>query len=95
MASKFDLPSHFRDWNGSSEPSVNAAEKPAAQKPIWKRKWFIGVATAVIVAIIIAIVVPLAVILPKKGKSKQDATVLLPLYVYPTNTSSWDPLYKS
>lgn len=95
MASKVELPSHFRDWNGSSDPSVEASEKPTAQKPLWKRGWFIGIAVAVVVAIIIAIVVPLAVILPKKGKAKHDATVLLPLYIYPTNNASWAPLYDS
>ncbi|KAH7068061.1 Spherulation-specific family 4-domain-containing protein [Paraphoma chrysanthemicola] len=95
MASKVELPSHFRDWNGSSDPSVEAPEKTSAQKPIWKRPLFITFAVAAAIAIIIAIVVPLAVILPKKGKSKHNATVMLPLYIYPQENATWAPLYDA
>jgi hypothetical protein len=95
MASKFHLPSHFRDWNGSSNPSVEASEKPLTQKPIWKRPLFIGIVVAATVAIIIAIVVPLAVIVPKKGKSRHDATIMLPLYIYPKENATWGSLYDA
>ncbi|KAF2029229.1 hypothetical protein EK21DRAFT_101299 [Setomelanomma holmii] len=96
MASKVQLPTHFRDWNGSSSPSIEASEKPATtQKPLWKRPWFIAVAVAAVIAIIIAIAVPLAVILPKKHKSKPDTRVLLPLYIYPKENATWAPLYDA
>jgi hypothetical protein len=94
MASQVDLPSHFKGWNGSSNPSVHSSERPRTQKPLWKRPWFIAVAVAVLLAIIIAIAVPLAVVLPKKGKKNHDATVMLPLYIYPENNSTWAPLYN-
>ncbi|KAF1850682.1 uncharacterized protein K460DRAFT_301972 [Cucurbitaria berberidis CBS 394.84] len=95
MASKVDLPTHFRDWNASSNASDGATQKPIPQKAVWKRPWFIGIAAAVVIAIIIAIVVPLAVVLPKKGKGKHDATVIVPLYIYPKDNSTWAPLYNS
>ncbi|CAO2653669.1 Nn.00g030800.m01.CDS01 [Neocucurbitaria sp. VM-36] len=95
MAPKVNLPSHFRDWNASNDHSVKAPEKQAAQKAIWKRPWFIGVASAIVIAVIIAIIVPLAVILPKKGKGKHSATIILPLYIYPKDNTTWTPLYNS
>jgi hypothetical protein len=96
MAPKFELPTHFRDWNELSSPSVDALQKPSsAQKPIYKRPWFIGVAIAVLIAIIIAIAVPLAVVLPKKGQGKHHATVILPAYIYPEENSTWAPLYDA
>jgi hypothetical protein len=95
MVSKVALPSHFRDWNESVDQSVAAPEKSNTEKPLWKRPWIIGITAAVIVAIVIAIVVPLAVILPKKGKGKHDATILLPLYIYPQQNASWSPLYDT
>jgi hypothetical protein len=96
MASKVELPSHFRDWNESSSPSVEAPQKTSTtQKPIYRRPWFIGVAIAIVVAIVIAIAVPLAVVLPKKGKGKHDASIMLPLYIYPENNATWAPLYNA
>ena len=95
MAPKVDLPSHFRDWNASNDPSVESTEKPGPQRAIWRRPWFIGVASAIAIAVVIAIVVPLAVVLPKKGKGEQAATIILPLYIYPKDNSTWSPLYNS
>jgi hypothetical protein len=95
MAEGIELPSHFRDWNRSSDRSVISTDKPTFQKPLWKRPWVIGVAVAILIAIIIAIVVPLAVLLPKKNHPKHDASVLLPLYIYPKDNSTWAPLYAS
>ena len=59
-----------------------------------KRRWYIWIAILLIVFIILlAIVVPLAVILPKRKHSK--ATVIVPLYIYPENNSTWAPLYNA
>jgi hypothetical protein len=95
MASKVDLPSHFRDWNKSSDPSVEAPEKSTTTKPLWKRPWIIGITVVVAVVVIVAIAVPLAVILPKKGKGNHDTTVMLPLYLYPKTNATWSPLYDT
>lgn len=100
MASKLNLPTHFRNWNASTERSINEVAKssapppPSFPKPLWKRPWFIGAVAAVVVIIIIAIAVPLAVLLPKKGH-KHNAKVMLPLYIYPKDNSTWGPLYES
>ncbi|KAF2126989.1 hypothetical protein P153DRAFT_433463 [Dothidotthia symphoricarpi CBS 119687] len=94
MTSKFELPIHFRDWNTSTTRSINKTRKPAAQKPLWKRPVFIGVAVAVVIILILVIAIPLAVLLPKKGKN-HNASVLLPLYIYPDDNSTWAPLYES
>jgi len=96
MASRFELPIHFRDWNRSSSPSIDGPPKAyRAQRPIYKRPWFIGVAVAVLIAIIIAIAVPLAVVLPNKDEKNHDGQVMLPLYIYPKDNDTWAPLYKS
>jgi len=50
---------------------------------------------ATIIVIIVVIVVPLVVILPERGHKGQKSTVILPLYIFPSNTSSWDPLYEA
>ena len=59
-----------------------------------KRPRYFWILIALIILIIIlAIVVPLAVILPKKKQSK--TTVIVPLYIYPENNSTWAPLYNA
>lgn len=55
----------------------------------------IGVAVAALIAIIIIIAVPLAILIPKKNKGKHDASILLPLYIYPKDNSTWAPLYNA
>jgi hypothetical protein len=57
-----------------------------------KRCIFISIAVAI--AVIIAIVIPLAVLIPKR-KHHTTASVLLSLYIYPSNSSSWQPLYDA
>lgn len=95
MAAKDDIPAHFRDWNGS-EGSPDTMEKPAtSKKPLWKRPLVLAVAAAATVAVLIAIIVPLAVLLPKKKGKSNHSVIILPLYIYPTNSSSWQPLYDS
>lgn len=47
-----------------------------------------------LVVFILAAVVPLAVLLPKKHTAhKSPVSVILPLYVYPLNDSTWQPLH--
>jgi uncharacterized membrane protein len=60
-----------------------------------RRKWCISIAVAAIIIIVIVIVVPLAVILPRKKHNAQKANVVVPLYIYPTSTNLWDPLYNA
>lgn len=51
--------------------------------------------SATILTLIIAIVVPLAVLLPKRGRARLQAAVILPLYIYPATNASWAPLFSS
>lgn len=60
-----------------------------------RRSWCLPLSIAAIILIIIAIIVPLAVILPRKGHNGHKSTVILPLYIYPDNSSSWSPLYDA
>ncbi|KAH8647894.1 spherulin 4-like cell surface protein [Xylariales sp. PMI_506] len=65
----------------------------------WRRsKWLWAIVAAIAVVIIIIIVVPLAVILPKKKnhhESTPAANVIVPLYIYPLNNTTWDPVYTA
>ncbi|TWU71438.1 hypothetical protein ED733_002676 [Metarhizium rileyi] len=59
-------------------------------------KWFwLGIVA--IVVVVVAIAVPLAVvILPQRNRNDRPATnILIPLYIYPLNESSWSPLYDA
>jgi uncharacterized membrane protein len=64
-------------------------------KSLSRRKLCISIVVAAIIIIIIIIVVPLAVILPRKKHNAQEANVIVPLYIYPTSMSLWDPLYNA
>jgi anti-sigma-K factor RskA len=61
----------------------------------WWQRWRIYILAAIAIVIIVVIVVPLAVILPRRHHSTPAATVMLPLYIYPSNESVWDPLYQA
>lgn len=63
----------------------------------WRRKrWFWGFIGAVVAVVIIVIVVPIAVILSrKKHTTEYGAMLIVPLYIYPTSASSWQPLYNA
>jgi flagellar basal body-associated protein FliL len=47
-----------------------------------------------LVVFVLAAVVPMAVLLPKKGK-EHKRSVILPLYIYPHDNSTWQPLYDA
>jgi hypothetical protein len=81
--------------NSAEELHTKEAAAPIPKKPLLKRPLYFAIIAAVVVAIIIAIVAPLAVILPKKGHHGQKATIILPLYIYPTDTTTWSPLYNA
>lgn len=58
-----------------------------------RSRWFWpGVAAAVV--IIVAIAVPLGIILPKRNRPP-GASIILPLYVYPHNNTTWKPVYDA
>jgi cellulose synthase/poly-beta-1,6-N-acetylglucosamine synthase-like glycosyltransferase len=62
----------------------------------WHRtKWFRPLVAAVILLILIAIAVPLAVLIPKNRSKPSAATVILPLYIYPLDATSWKPVYNA
>jgi flagellar basal body-associated protein FliL len=44
---------------------------------------------------ILAAVVPMAVLLPRDKKTSYKSSVMLPLYIYPHDNSTWQPLYDS
>jgi flagellar basal body-associated protein FliL len=44
---------------------------------------------------ILAAVVPMAVLLPRDKKASHKSSVMLPLYIYPHDNSTWQPLYDS
>jgi hypothetical protein len=58
----------------------------------WSRKCRL-ITAAVVLVVILAVVIPLAVLLPKKHMF--NTSVLLSLYIYPQNDSSWAPLYQA
>ncbi|GLA19209.1 hypothetical protein AnigIFM62618_006878 [Aspergillus niger] len=66
--------------------------RPNLTRP--RRPWCIAISIAIALVIIIVIVVPCAVILTRKHGGEKT-NVLFPLYIYPTNDSTWDPLYES
>ncbi|GFN11452.1 hypothetical protein AtubIFM55763_004889 [Aspergillus tubingensis] len=66
--------------------------RPNLTRP--RRPWCIAISIAIAVVIIIVIVVPCAVLLTRKHGGEKT-NVLFPLYIYPTNDSTWDPLYES
>ena len=94
---RLNLPLHFRNWNVTQfEHSDSDDKKPKAPtnwKQFFKRPLGIAILAIVVVIILIVIIVPLAVLLPKKGK--HNATILLPLYIYPSTSTTWKPLYDS
>lgn len=61
----------------------------------WWRTWKLYLLLAVIVVVIVVIVVPLAVLLPRHHHSTPAATVILPLYIYPTSDALWSPLFDA
>ncbi|KAF7533151.1 hypothetical protein G7054_g7336 [Neopestalotiopsis clavispora] len=63
----------------------------------WRRKrWFWGLIGAVLLVVIIVIVVPIAVIFSRKNhKTTYGAMLIVPLYIYPTTASTWQPLYDA
>ncbi|RAK95347.1 spherulation-specific family 4 protein [Aspergillus ibericus CBS 121593] len=66
--------------------------RPNLKRP--RRPWCIAIAIAIALVVIIVIVVPCAVILTRKNHGKKT-NVLFPLYIWPTNDTTWDPLYDS
>ncbi|EFX04914.1 spherulin 4-like cell surface [Grosmannia clavigera kw1407] len=71
-------------------------EKHLPQK--WRHSKWLWILLAIIaIIIIIVIVVPLAVLLPRNNRHHKhlSTSVLLPLYIYPTNSSTWSPLYEA
>jgi hypothetical protein len=61
-----------------------------------RKKWLWGAIGAVVLIVILAVVVPLAVVLPRKNRHRVPrATVILPLYIYPLNDSSWSPVFDA
>lgn len=53
--------------------------------------------TAVVLIILIVIIVPVAVVVTDRNSLLQGlkATVLVPLYIYPTSSTTYDPLHKA
>ena len=66
--------------------------RPNLKRP--RRPWCIAIAVALALVVIIVIVVPCAVILTRKNHGEKT-NVLFPLYIWPTNDTTWDPLYDS
>ena len=59
------------------------------------KRWII---VAAVVVVLIIIIVPTAVVLSRESKSYSSglrATVLFPLYEYPEDKYTWDPLYAA
>lgn len=67
----------------------------ARTKSSSRRKWCISIFVAAAIIFVIVIVVPLAVILPRKKHNALKANLIVPLYIYPTNLSLWEPLYNA
>lgn len=61
-----------------------------------RRPWCLTITLFIIVVIIVVIVVPCAVLIPKHHHTKgEKSTILFPLYIYPTDNSTWDPLFAA
>jgi flagellar basal body-associated protein FliL len=63
-----------------------------------RSKLFWALIAAAVVAVIIVIVVPLAVLLPRRNQQQErtpSANIIIPLYLYPLNETSWKPVYDA
>lgn len=89
------MDSWLKKGSANLAEELHTKEAAPPKKPLLKRPLFLAIIAAVVIIIIIAIIVPLAVILPKKGHHGQKATILLPLYIYPTDNTTWSPLYDA
>jgi hypothetical protein len=58
-----------------------------------ERAWKLAV--AVIIFIFVVLVVLVATLIPKKGAKRPAASVILPLYIYPHDNSSWSAAYHA
>ncbi|KAM7186565.1 spherulin 4-like cell surface protein [Naviculisporaceae sp. PSN 640] len=72
---------------------------PAKRRHFWEQrgKAFWGLVTAAVVLLLtLAIAVPLAVVLPrKKHNEPPPGSVILPLYIYPHDNTTWSPVYEA
>ena len=59
-----------------------------------QRSRWLWAGAAVVVVLIIAIAVPLGVLLPKRNQPPWSS-VIVPLYVYPHDNTTWQPLYDA
>ncbi|KAM7217683.1 spherulin 4-like cell surface protein [Rhypophila decipiens] len=72
---------------------------PTKRRYCWqqrgKRFWGL-VAAAVVLLVILAIAVPLAVVLPRnKRQAPPPGSIILPLYIYPHDNTTWSPVYEA
>ena len=58
-----------------------------------KRFWLL--LGAVVLVVTVATAVPLAVLLPKKHDKPPTGSIMLPLYIYPHDNSTWGPVYEA
>ncbi|KAH8883159.1 spherulin 4-like cell surface protein [Thozetella sp. PMI_491] len=58
-------------------------------------KWFFPALAFVTALVLIAIIVPLALVLPRQSSKTPSASVILPLYIYPIDNSSWSPVHQA
>jgi NADH:ubiquinone oxidoreductase subunit 6 (subunit J) len=60
-----------------------------------RTKWFWPVLAVIAVLILAVIVVPVAIVVPKQSFKSAGASVILPLYIYPIDNSSWGPVHTA
>jgi ABC-type sugar transport system permease subunit len=64
-------------------------------QPLYRSKWFRLALAIVVVLVLIIIIVPLAIVLPRQKSKKPGASIILPLYIYPVDNSSWVPVHDA
>jgi len=64
------------------------------QAKMGKRFWLF--VAAVVLVVIVATAVPLAILLPRNSdKPPVTGSIMLPLYIYPHDNTTWGPVYEA
>ncbi len=57
-------------------------------------EWAWALVLAAVLFIFVALSVPLSILIPKEISKSPAASVILPLYVYPHDNSTWEAVYE-
>lgn len=89
-----------REEHSTMDQELLTPGKQLRRRHFWQRRdrrsWWLGGVAAVLL-LTLALAVPLAVVLPKKKDPgpPPPASVILPLYIYPNDSTTWSPVYEA